>query len=125
MHRLQYAGMTPRIPATTNNERALADKGTSTLKVNALLRKVTTRSVSGERSGSESVHIEHHKASPYEKAPSTSANHLIALFQDHVSRGESAVVPGHFVPFSYLPGALNLYSQGPIPACRSFGEMTM
>lgn len=125
MHRFQYAGMKPQIPTTSNSERALGDNETSTLKVNALLSEFTTRLVSGERPGSESIHIEHHKASPYEKAPSTSANHLIALFQNHVARGESAVVPGHFVPFSYFPGTLNLYAQGPIPACRSFGDLTV
>jgi AraC family transcriptional regulator len=125
MHQLEYDQKKPRVPGATSDERVVGDKESSALKVNALLRSSSTRLASSERSGWSSVQIEHHNACPYEKAPSTSAHHLIALFKDHISQGESAIVPGHFVPFSFFPGAMNLYSQGPIPACRSFNDMTM
>jgi AraC family transcriptional regulator len=125
MHQLQYDQKKPRVPGRTIDERVVGDKESSALKVNALLRSSSSRLASSERSGWNSIQIEHHNACPYEKTSSTSPYHLIALFKDHISQGESAVVPGHFVPFSFFPGAMNLYSQGPLPACRSFNDMTM
>jgi AraC family transcriptional regulator len=47
-----------------------------------------------------------------------SLHYIAALFTDHVSRGESAISQRRFAPYSYHPGAINLFPAGPIPACR-------
>jgi AraC family transcriptional regulator len=102
------------------------DRATSVLALDILIREsVTVVAATEEMSTRKNVEIAFHNASVYEKDGITSANHLIALFRNNVARGESAVLPGHFRPFTFLPETMNMYSAGVMPACRSFTEMTM
>src|SRR5260370_14214497 len=48
----------------------------------------------------------------------SSADHVIALFTNQRARGESEIEPGRFAPYSYSPGAINVFPAGSIPACR-------
>jgi hypothetical protein len=39
-------------------------------------------------------------------------DHVIALFTNHRARGESEISPGRFAPYSYSPGAINVFPPG-------------
>jgi AraC family transcriptional regulator len=75
--------------------------------------------------GWEGVLMEAHNTFPAERNDSIAADHLIALFTGHVSRGETAVSQGRFIPYSYYAGAIHLLPAGPIPACRAFTSSKM
>jgi AraC family transcriptional regulator len=93
--------------------------------INALVRGSSTRLLSSRRLGWSNVGLEHHRASPAEREESVSPHHLIALFTNHVSRGERSVARGHFVPYSCSPGDISLSPPGPIGVCRPFTHTTM
>lgn len=93
--------------------------------INAMMRGLSTRLISSRGLGWGSVCLEVHRAFPAERKESKSDYHLIALITNHVAAGENSVSRGCFLPYSYSPGAINLYPAGLIPACRAFTETKM
>jgi AraC family transcriptional regulator len=93
--------------------------------INSLIRGSSVRLISSSGLGWGGVLLELHDASPAVRSDSLSADHIVALFTDHVSRGETAISPSRFVPYSYQPGAINLFPVGPIPACRPITSTKM
>lgn len=93
-------------------------KGSAHDGIRAFVRGSSTRFISSRRLEWEGIGLEVHNASPVERCESRSAHHLITLFTNHVSRGESSTSQGRFAPYSYFPGTFNLSPAGPIPACR-------
>src|SRR5258706_6857539 len=88
--------------------------------INSFVRGSSNRLITSSGLGWKGVSVELHDASPAERNDSISAHHLIGLFTGHVSRGECSLSQGRFFPYSYHPGAINLFPAGPIPACRPF-----
>jgi AraC family transcriptional regulator len=93
--------------------------------INSLVRRSSNRLISSRGLGWKGVSLELHNASPADRNDSLSADHLIALFTDHVSRGESSVWRGRFVPYSHHSAAIHLFPAGSIPACRPFTPTKM
>ena len=92
--------------------------------INAFVRGSSARLCSSSKLGWDGVCLEHHRAFPVERNDSVSPHHLVVLFTSHVSRGETSVAKARFVPYSFLPGTIRLYSAGPIGACRPFTDTT-
>jgi hypothetical protein len=86
--------------------------------IDALVRGSSTRFFSSQDLDWNGVCLEFHDASPTERSEASSADHVIALFTNHRARGESEISPGRFAPYSYSPGAINVFPAGSIPACR-------
>jgi AraC family transcriptional regulator len=86
--------------------------------IDALVRGSSTRFFSSQDLDWNGVCLEFHDASPTERSAASSADHVIALFTNHRARGESEISPGRFAPYSYSPGAINVFPAGSIPACR-------
>jgi AraC family transcriptional regulator len=93
--------------------------------INAFVRGSSTRLCTSSALGWDGVHLEHHRAFPVERNDSVSPQHLVALFTSHVSRGETSVAQSRFVPYAFPPGAVKLYSAGPIGACRPVSDTTV
>jgi AraC family transcriptional regulator len=92
--------------------------------IKAFVRGSSVQLCSSEKLGWDGVHLEHHRAFPVERNDSVSPHHLVALFTSHVSRGETSVARARFVPYSFSPGEIKLYSAGPIGACRPVTDTT-
>jgi AraC family transcriptional regulator len=92
--------------------------------INAFVRGSSARLCSSNTLGWDGVYLEHHRTFPGERNDSVSTRHLVVLFTT-LSRGETSAEHARFVPYSYSPGAMKLYSAGPIGACRPFTDDTM
>ena len=92
--------------------------------INAFVRGSSARLCSSNKLGWDGVCLEHHRAFPGERNDSVSPHHLVVLFTSHVSRGEASAEHARFVPYSFSPGDIKLYSAGPIGACRPFTDTT-
>ena len=92
--------------------------------INAFVRGSSIQLCSSKNLGWEGVHLEHHRALPVERDDSISPQHLVVLFTSHVSRGETSVAQARFVPYSFSPGTIKLYSAGWIGACRPVTDTT-
>src|SRR5713226_8218941 len=92
--------------------------------INAFVRGSSARLCSSNKLGWDGVYLEHHRAFPVERNDSVSPHHLVVLFTSHVSRGETSAEHARFVPYSFSPGDIKLYSAGPIGACRPFTDTT-
>ena len=101
----------------TRNAPALA-------AINAFVRGSSARLCSSNKLGWDGVYLEHHRMFPVERNDSVSTHHLVVLFTSHVSRGEVSAEHAHFVPYSFSPGDMKLYSSGLIGACRRFTDAT-
>jgi hypothetical protein len=93
--------------------------------INAFVRGSSARLCSSNKLGWDGVCLEHHRAFPGERNDSVSPHHLVVLFTSHVSRGETSAERARFVPYSFSPGDIKLYSAGPIGACTPFTDNTM
>jgi AraC family transcriptional regulator len=93
--------------------------------IGALVRGSSTRLIASSGLEWTGISLELHDASPVERYESVSADHLISVFVDHPSSGETSLSSGRFVPYIYHPGAINLFPAGPIPACRPFTKTKM
>jgi len=93
--------------------------------INAFVRGSSARLCSSNKLGWDGVCLEHHRAFPGERNDSVSTHHLVVLFTSHVSRGEASAERARFVPYSFLPGDIKLFSEGPIGACKTFTDNTM
>jgi len=93
--------------------------------INAFVRGSSARLCSSNKLGWDGVCLEHHRAFPVERYDSDSPHHLVVLFTSHVSRGETSTEHARFVPYSFAPGDIKLYSAGRIGACRPFTDTTM
>jgi AraC family transcriptional regulator len=113
------------LPEKTNNVWTREGHPDHVREINTLMYEPMTSWNTTEVDEAKNVQVAFHNASVYQKERVTISNHLIALFRHNVSRGESAVRPGSFLPFTFLPETMNVYSAGPMPACRSFTDMTM
>ena len=80
--------------------------------IDALVRGSSTRFFSSQDLDWYGVCLEFHDASPTERSEASSADHVIALFTNHRARGESEISPGRFAPYSYSPGAINVFPAG-------------
>jgi AraC family transcriptional regulator len=87
--------------------------------IHSFVRGSSNRLISSSGLGWTGVSLEVHDASPTEKKEVISADHIIVLFTGHASRGEKSS-QGRCVPYSYDPGAMNIYPAGPLPAARLF-----
>jgi AraC family transcriptional regulator len=92
--------------------------------IDAFMRGPSTRLCSSSRLGWDGIDLEHHRALPLERNESVSAHHTIALFTDQ-ARGESAAPSSRYLPYSFLPGEINLLPAGPLDACRPFTDTVM
>ena len=90
--------------------------------INAFVRGSSALLCSSNKLGWNGVCLEHHRMFPVERNDSVTTHHLVVLFTSYVSRGE--VQHGHFVPYSFSPGDMKLYSAGPIAACRPFTDLS-
>lgn len=124
MYLLQPTDKTLAMQEETGGLWTSEDRATPVLTLDKLLRESVTTASGGMNAG-KNVQITFHNNSVYEKDGVVSANHLIALFRGNIVRGESSVLPRHFLPYAFLPETMNLYSAGQLPACRSFTELTM
>jgi AraC family transcriptional regulator len=68
--------------------------------------------------GWNEISLELHDVLPGMNAESSSADHLIALFIEHVAHGEVSHSHGHFVRYAVHPGSMNLFPAGPIPTYK-------
>ena len=93
--------------------------------INAFVRGSSARLCSSNKLGWDGVCLEHHRAFPGERNDSVSSHHLVVLFTSHVSRGEVSAEHARFVPYSFSPGDIKLFSEGPIGACKTFTDNTM
>ncbi len=93
--------------------------------INGFLRGPSTRLCSSAQLGWGGVRLENHRALPGERNETVSPHHIITLFTSHVSRGEVSAGRGRYVPYSFSPGAINLFPAGPICGCRPFTDTTM
>jgi hypothetical protein len=89
--------------------------------INAFVRGSSARLCSSNKLGWDGVCLEHHRAFPGERNDSVSTHHLVVLFTSHVSRGEVSAEHARFVPYSFSPGDIKLFSEGPIGACIQSG----
>src|SRR5258708_24168247 len=92
--------------------------------INAFVRGSSARLCSSNKLGWDGVYLEHHRMFPGERNDSVSTHHLVVLCTSHVARGETSWEHAHFVPYSYSPGDMKLYSAGLIVACRRFTDAT-
>src|SRR5260370_41466821 len=92
--------------------------------INAFVRGSWVRLCSSNKLGWDGVYLEHRRAFPVERNDSFSPHHLVVLYTSHVARGECSWEHSHFVPYSFSPGDMKLYSAGPIGACRPFTDTT-
>src|SRR6267154_3430976 len=93
--------------------------------INAFVRGSSARLCSSNKLGWDGVYLEHHRAFPGDRNDSVSTHHLVVLFTSHVSRGETSGEHARFVPYSFSPGDMKLYSAGPIGACTPFNDQTI
>ena len=93
--------------------------------INAFVRGSSARLCSSHKLGWDGVCLEHHRAFPGERPDSVSTHHLVVLFTSHVSRGEASAERARFVPYSFSPGDIKLFSEGPIGGCKTFTDHTM
>src|SRR5260370_12582202 len=93
--------------------------------INAFVRGSSARLGASNKLGWDGVCLEHHRAFPGGRPDSVSTHHLVVLFTSHVSRGETSAGHARFVPFSFSPGDMKLYSAGPIGACTPFNDQTI
>jgi AraC family transcriptional regulator len=92
--------------------------------INAFVRGSCVRLCSSNKLGWDRVCLEHHRLFPVERNDTVSTHHLVVLFTSHVARGETSLEHARFVPYSFSPGEMKLYSAGPIGACRPFTDHT-
>ena len=92
--------------------------------INAFVRGPSARLCSSNKLGWDGVYLEHHRIFPGERNDSVSTHHLVVLYTSHVARGKTSWEHAHFVPYSYSPGDMKLYSAGRIGACRPFTDTT-
>src|SRR5467141_4154818 len=78
--------------------------------INAFVRGSSVRLCSSNKLGWDGVYLEHHRMFPVERNDSVSTHHLVVLFTSHVSRGETSVGHARFVPYSFSPGDITLFS---------------
>jgi AraC family transcriptional regulator len=90
----------------------------------AFVRGSSARLCSSNKLGWDGVCLEHHRTFPCERNDSVSPRHLVVLFTT-LSRGETSGEHARFVPYSFPPGDIKLYSAGLIGACTPFTESTM
>jgi AraC family transcriptional regulator len=93
--------------------------------INAFVRGSSARLCSSNKLGWDGVCVEHHRAFPSERNDSVSSHHLVVLFTSHVSRGEASAERARLVPYSFSPGDIKLFSEGPIGACKTSTDNTM
>src|SRR5258708_13824389 len=93
--------------------------------ISAFVRGSSARLCASNKLGWDGVWLEHHRAFPGERNDSVSPHHLVALFTSHVSRGEASAEHARFVPYSFSPGDIKLFSESPIGACKTFTDNTM
>src|SRR5258708_39758261 len=92
--------------------------------INAFVRGSSARLCSSSKLGWDGVYLEHHRMFPGERNDSASPHHLVVLCTSHVARGETSWEHARFVPYSFSPGDMKLYSAVPIGACRPFTDTT-
>ena len=92
--------------------------------INAFVRGSSARLSSSNKLGWDGVYLEHHRMFPGERNDSASTHHLVVLCTSHVARGETSWEHARFVPYSFSPGDMKLYSAGLIGACRRFTDAT-
>jgi AraC family transcriptional regulator len=92
--------------------------------INAFVRGSSARLCSSNKLGWDGVYLEHHRMFPGERNDTVSTHHLVVLCTSHVARGETSWEHAHFVPYSYSPGDMKLYSAGLIGAARRFTDAT-
>src|SRR6266853_1640465 len=80
--------------------------------INAFVRGSSARLCSSNKLRWDGVYLEHHRMFPGERNNSVSTHHLVVLCTSHVARGETSWERAHFVPYSYSPGDMKLYSAG-------------
>jgi AraC family transcriptional regulator len=93
--------------------------------INAFVRGSSARLCSSNKLGWDGVCLEHHRVFAGERNDYVSPHHLVALFTSHVSRGEASAEHARFVPYSFSPGDIKLFSEGPIGACKTFTDNSM
>src|SRR6267142_3113002 len=93
--------------------------------INAFVRGSSARLCASNTRGWGGVYLEHHRTFPVERNDSVSTHHLVVLFTSHVSRGEASAEHARFVPYSFSPGDITLFSESPIGACKTFTDTTM
>jgi len=91
--------------------------------INAFVRGSSARLCSSNKLGWDGVYLEHHRMFPVERNDSVSTHHLVVLFTS-LARGEMSGEHARFVPYSFSPGDMKLYSAGPLGACRPFTDAT-
>jgi len=94
--------------------------------INAFVRGSSARLCSSHKLGWDGVCLEHHRAFPGETtrfcfySPFSCAV-LPAMYRE----GKPQAGHARFVPFSFSPGDMKLYSAGPIGACTPFNDQTI
>ncbi len=110
---------------TAPADSQLGDTGADVLTgINSFIRGPSNRLITSSGLGWKGISLEAHNAPPGERNDLVSADHLIALWTD-VARGEGPVSQGRLVPYSFHPGATNLFPAGPLAACRPFTPTKM
>jgi AraC family transcriptional regulator len=92
--------------------------------IDAYVRGFSTRLSSSDKLRWDGVYLEHHRKFPAERSESLSPQHVVVLFTDHVSRGESVLATEHRLSYSYPPGTINLFPVGPIGTCVTVTDAT-
>jgi AraC family transcriptional regulator len=92
--------------------------------IDAYVRGFSTRLSSSDNLRWDGVYLEHHRKFPAERSESLSPQHVVVLFTNNVSRGESVATTRRSLSYSYPPGTINLFPAGPIGTCRTVTEAT-
>jgi AraC family transcriptional regulator len=92
--------------------------------IGAYVRGFSTRLCSSGKLRWDGVYLEHHRKFPAERSESLSPQHVVVLFTDHVSRGESVAATQRRLSYSYPPGTINLFPAGPIGTCKTVTDAT-
>src|ERR1700723_1519764 len=82
--------------------------------INAFVRGSSVRLCCSNKLAWDAIYLEHHRLFAVEWRNSVSTHHLVVLFTSHVARGETSWEHPHFVPYSFSPGDMKLYSAGPL-----------
>ena len=106
-------------------ERLETRRAPALAAIDAYVRGFSKLLCTSNKLGWDGVHLEHHTKFTAERGESVSPQHVIALFTDNVSRGETVTAKGSRLPYSFSPGAINLFPAGPISACRPTLNSTM
>jgi AraC family transcriptional regulator len=87
--------------------------------INAFVRGSSNCVVSSSKLAWNGISLEVHDCLPGEKDATDGADHLIVLFAGF-SRCEKADSLGHYVPYTFGPGLMNVYYPGLLGPCRLF-----